>query len=52
MKTLNASLPSGDSPASRFESGNEFIEPELIAWGDRSTAISSPEAEGCLIRMA
>lgn len=55
MKTLNASRPSGGSPASRFgafafsiaESGNEFIESELIARVDRSTAMSSPEAEGC-----
>lgn len=58
MKTLNASQPSyAGSSAPRFEaakalafsiaqSGNEFIEPEFIAWVDRSTAMFSPET-GC-----
>ncbi len=29
------------------ESSKEFIEPELIAWYDRTTAMESPVLEGC-----
>ena len=59
MKTLNASLLSSGNPSAlRFwaarqlaysmaESDQEFIEPELIAWVDRSGAMFSPEAVGC-----
>jgi len=57
MKTINTSLP-GTINASRFDaaralafniaaSGSEFIEPELVAWVDRSSARASPEVEGC-----
>jgi hypothetical protein len=59
MNTINVSQPlTGESPASRFEaakalaislaeSANEFLEPELIAWIDRSTDRASPILEGC-----
>ena len=59
MKTLNASqmFPGGDS-ASRFnsaralafslaESADDLIEPELIAWLDRRSTVTSPVLEGC-----
>lgn len=59
MKTLSISRPdSGGTSASRFasaralaisvaESDSELVEPELIAWIDRSTALASPVLEGC-----
>lgn len=59
MKTLNASLlfPGGNS-RSRFdsaralafslaESDSEFLEPEIVAWSDRSSERASPVLEGC-----
>ncbi len=59
MRTLNASqrFPGGAS-TSRFasakalafsvaESDSELIEPELIAWIDRSSTMASPVLEGC-----
>jgi len=57
MKTIYTTLP-GTIHASRFDaaralafdiaaSGSEFIEPELVAWVDRSSARASPEVEGC-----
>ena len=58
MKILNASQPlSSGASASRFESArvlayslaesnSQFIEPELIAWIDRTTVRASP-VEGC-----
>jgi hypothetical protein len=59
MNTLNASQPfPSEAPVSRFESAkalafsiaesaNELLEPELIAWIDRSTANASSVLEGC-----
>ena len=59
MKTLNVSQPlPGGASASRFESArmlafsmaesdSELIEPELVAWIDRSAAMASPVLEGC-----
>jgi hypothetical protein len=59
MKTLSTSqsLPSGAS-SSRFlsartlacslaESDQELLEPELVAWIDRSAGMTSPVLEGC-----
>ena len=57
MKTLNASQVLGVS-GSRFESAralalslaesdSELLEPELVAWIDRSTGKASPVLEGC-----
>ncbi len=59
MKTLNTfqSL-AGDTSAARFESakslafslalsGNELLEPALIAWIDRNSDKASPVLEGC-----
>lgn len=59
MKTLNVNLPrSGGNRKPAFEasrafalslaeSSREFIEPELIAWSDRTTMMESPVLEGC-----
>lgn len=59
MKNLNVSQPlAGGASASRFESARmlafslalsdaELLEPELIAWIDRSTAKASPVLAGC-----
>ena len=59
MKTLNVSQPlPGGAAASRFESArmlaismaeadSDLLEPELVAWIDRSTAMESPVLEGC-----
>jgi hypothetical protein len=59
MKTINASKPlPREASVSRFESakalaisiaesGNKLLEPELIAWIDRTTANASPVLEGC-----
>jgi hypothetical protein len=59
MKTLNASpLFPGGASASRFESAralafslaesdDELLEPELIAWLDLPSAMTSPVLEGC-----
>jgi hypothetical protein len=59
MKNLNVSQPlSGGSSASRFAAAKataftfaladpELLEPELIAWKDRTTSMASPELEGC-----
>lgn len=59
MKTLNASQTFHGGPSgARFESAralafniaesdSELIEPELIAWIDRPTAMASPVLEGC-----
>jgi Domain of unknown function (DUF5619) len=58
MKTITASRPAASTNASRFESAralarslaeadDHLIEPELIAWIDRSTAATSPVLEGC-----
>jgi hypothetical protein len=59
MKNLNIPQPlSGGSPASRFQAAKamaftlaladpEMLEPELIAWKDRTTLMASPELEGC-----
>jgi hypothetical protein len=59
MKNLNVSQSfSGGASASRFEAAKvlamslaesdpELLEPELIAWLDRSTAMASPVLEGC-----
>lgn len=59
MKTLNATqLFPGGASASRFESAralayslaesdDELIEPELVAWMDRSSTKASPVLEGC-----
>ena len=57
MKTLNASQSLGAS-ASRFESAralafslaesdSDLLEPELVAWIDRSAGKTSPVLEGC-----
>lgn len=58
MKNLKVLHPlSGGSPASRFQAAKamaftlalvdpELHEPELIAWKDRVTTMSSPELEG------
>ena len=59
MKTLNASRQfPRDGSTSRFEfaravafelaeSDSELLEPELVAWIDRTTAKASPVLEGC-----
>ncbi len=59
MKTLNASPHlTGGNPASRFasaralalslaESGGNLLEPEVVAWNDRSSKRASPVLEGC-----
>lgn len=59
MKTLNASHPnSGGTSRSRFdsaralacslaESDGELLEPEIVAWNDRSSMRESPVLEGC-----
>ncbi len=61
MKTLRTSLSHaliGELAISRFEfakalayslaeSDNELVEPELIAWMDRPSALASPELAGC-----
>lgn len=59
MKTLNASQSSSPAtPASRFDSARalafslaeadgDLLEPELVAWIDRSAAKASPVLEGC-----
>jgi hypothetical protein len=59
MKNLKVPQPlSGGSPASRFEAAKamvftlaladpELLEPELIAWKDRTTSMALPELEGC-----
>jgi hypothetical protein len=59
LKNLNVSQPlSGGSPTSRFQAAKamaftlalaapEMLEPELIAWKDRTTSMASPELEGC-----
>jgi len=59
MKTINVSQPlPGAASASRFESArmlaysmaesdSELIEPELVAWIDRPSAMASPVLEGC-----
>jgi hypothetical protein len=59
MKNLNVPQPlAGGSPASRFAAAKamaftlaladpELLEPELIAWKDRTTSMASPELEGC-----
>ena len=59
MKTLNASQSlSRGGLASRFgsaralafslaESDSELLEPELVAWIDRSAGMASPVLEGC-----
>ena len=59
MKTLNASqvFPDGTS-SSRFDSaralafslaksGSELVEPQIVAWKDRSSKRESPVLEGC-----
>lgn len=55
--TSSQSLGSGTSASSFVnakalalalaESDNDFVEPELVAWIDRSTGITSPVLEGC-----
>ncbi|MFH1871671.1 MAG: AF1514 family protein [Pseudomonadota bacterium] len=59
MKTLNASRQhSGETARSRFnaakalafslaESDNELLEPEVVAWSDRSSMTESPVLGGC-----
>jgi hypothetical protein len=59
MKNLNVPQPlSGGPPTSRFQAARamaftlaladpEMLEPELIAWKDRTTLMASPELEGC-----
>jgi hypothetical protein len=59
MKTLNVSQPlSAGAAASRFETArmlaismaeadSELLEPELVAWIDRPSAMASPVLEGC-----
>ena len=59
MKNLNVPQPlASGSPASRFQAAKamaftlalaepELIEPELIAWKDRTTSLASPELAGC-----
>lgn len=59
MKTLTASQPySGETSRSRFdaaralafslaESDSELLEPEVIAWNDRSSMRESPVLGGC-----
>lgn len=59
MKILNVNQPQAGSNRlgefevaralafSMAESSNEFIEPELIAWNDRTTMQESPVLEGC-----
>ena len=58
MRKINTSLPSSEASASRFgvarafafsiaEADNELLEPELVAWKDRSTGMVSPILEGC-----
>ena len=58
MKTINTSLLPSKTSASRFaaarafafslaESDNELLEPEPVAWMDRSTGMVSPVLEGC-----
>ena len=59
MKTLNASqLSTGGTSRSRFdsakalafslaESDSELLEPEIVAWRDRSSRKESPVLEGC-----
>lgn len=59
MQNLNVPQPlAGGSLASRFQvakaiastlvlAGPELLEPELIAWKDRTTSMASPELEGC-----
>lgn len=59
MKHINVSRPLASGvPASNFESARalayslaesdpELLEPELIAWFDRSTGMASPVLEGC-----
>lgn len=59
MKTLNASQPtSGGTSSSRFdsaralafslaESDSDLLEPEIVAWNDRSSMRESPVLEGC-----
>jgi len=59
MKNLNAPQPlAGGSPASRFQTAKamaftlaladpDLLEPELVAWKDRTTSMASPELEGC-----
>jgi hypothetical protein len=59
MKNVSVPQPlSGGSPASRFQAAKaraftlaladpELLEPELVAWKDRTTSMASPELEGC-----
>jgi hypothetical protein len=59
MKTITTSPTlSHEDPASHFakaralaftlaESDSELLEPELVAWIDRSTGMASPVLEGC-----
>ncbi len=59
MKTLSANqLPASPNRARDFESAKalafsmansskDFIEPELIAWNDRTNSMESPVLEGC-----
>lgn len=59
MRTLNASqLFPGGASSSRFDSAralalslaksdSELVEPEIVAWSDRSSKRASPVLEGC-----
>ena len=58
MKIINASRPTASTNTSRFESAmalarslaeadDALLEPELIAWIDRGSAMTSPVLEGC-----
>jgi hypothetical protein len=59
MKNLNVPQPlSGESPASLSAAAKamaftfaladpELLEPEVVAWKDRTTLMASPELEGC-----